>query len=251
MIEEANVNEVEVTEETQVQSDVAPPAEQQPEQAPIEQPETPNQDQVNFRQLREQQELERERAIRAEYERDQLMQYIQAQQQQKQQPQQAPNPLGLSDDDYVEGKHLGKVNKSVEELKREVQQWKAHNEEVTAELKLTSEFNDFNNVVTSKNVEKLLKEYPELSSTVRGNDPLYNRGKATYRLIKKFLGDNTKQTIKQSMPQSMPQKQVPRSAATLKGTSSVSNIGLDANGHMTPERRAYLRRQMDDAINNY
>jgi len=248
------VQEQQVQEE--VQADVVE-QEQPSQQEAVEQPqESPpvkenfegNKFEENIRSLRESKE-------QAEYERDQLARYVENIKQQlggvqQQQPQ---NDIGISDDDYVEGRQLKNVTKSVKQLESEVQQWKQHSEEITAELKLNSEFSDFNDVVTADNVKALVKKHPELRSSVQGNAPLYSRGKATYKLIKKFMGEKTQQKVNknnQKKVQNNIGKPVSSSAVKDPQNSPLTEAGLMANGY-NEEVGAALEKEMYDAISRY
>ena len=172
----------------------------------------------NVKNLREAKNYAAERASKAEYERDELIKYIEAIQQQANSAQpQKQNNLGIKDDDYVQGEHLGKVNNELENVRNELLQLKKHSEETTAELKLNNEFSDFNNVVNAKNVKAFIDKYPEMRGSIVNNDPLYNRGKATYRLIKKFMGDAVKQPVSKANQETIRNNTgKPRSTSSIK-----------------------------------
>lgn len=230
-IEETPVEEtINEEEQEEIGEEVAEP---QPEVKPRS-----NDYQENLVTLRESKERERDRAIKAEYERDQLIAYFNAVKQQQQQSQPQHN-LGLADDEYVEAKHLNPITNEVKTLKQEVDEYK----EMLAELKLNNEYKDFNNVVTKQNVEILLRDNPELRSSILNDDSLYNRGKATYKLIKKFMNQPPSDQYQMS--------QKPRSSASVKGKSQLADIGLRASGYADEERKARLEREMYDAIDSY
>ena len=217
------------------------------EEAPIEQDNA-------VRNLREAKEREMQRATKAEYERDQLAKYVENIQRQMSGGQQQPqNDLGIEDDDYVEGKHLGKVTAQMKQMQNELQQWKNYSEETTAELKLNSEFSDFNDVVTEESVKAFIKEYPEMRGSIQNSDPLYNRGKATYRLIKKFMGDKIKpkvNKVNQAMVQNNTGKPRPTSSINADQNSPLSKANLFANGY-NEDVGAALEQEMYDAISKY
>jgi len=249
--------------EETVQQEVQPQVEEQVEAVqnvePVESPQEEQSAEQNFehnklednlRELRAAKRREKERAEQAEYERDQLVKYFENMQKQPQQQQQ--DDIGVSPDDYVEGKHLGKVTKTVKELKQEVQQWKAYSEEMTAELKLSSEFSDFNDVVTADNVKAFIKRHPEMRGAIQNSDPLYNRGKATYRLIKQFMGEEVAPVDRVKQAKIQNNASTPRPSASIKEkqTSPLSQANMFAEGY-TEEIGAALEKEMYDAIRRY
>jgi len=262
MINEETMDNQEI-QPTELPQDETPQEDIQPVEEPQQQePVQPKGDlDENIKLLRESKKREQERAERAEYERDQMLRYVQSlnnpqvQQPQQQPTQQQRNALGLGEDDFVEPKHVNHIHDSVEGLRQEVNEWKMRNEETTADLKLRSEFNDFNDIVTSKNVEELLGQYPEMSEIVRGQAPLYTRGKATYRLIKKFMSEKANKAVTQSTQKTIEDNfNKPRPAVTAAPTktadSQLNYANLFANGY-TEEVSKFLRKQMDDAIERY
>ena len=255
-LENQNIQENEPTEDTYIDNDehqesVNP----EPTQESIQQK---NSLEENIRLLRESKKREEERARIAEQERDQMAAYLQSLTQgqpQNVQQQQQPKNMFVNDDDFVEPKHVNYINETLEGLRKEVSQFKMHNEEITADLKLKSEFNDFHNIVTKKNVEALLNQYPEMSEIVQGQAPLYNRGKATYRLIKNFLKEQAEEAVIQSNHQSIQNNfDKPRpsvaAAPNKSADSSLNYANLFSNGY-TEEVSNFLRKQMDDAIEKY
>lgn len=210
----------------------------------------------NIKNLREAKAYEAERATKAEYERDQLVKYIDNIQQQLnggQPPQQQQNELGIKADDYVQGEHLGKVTNEMKQMRDELHQWKQYSEETTAELKLNNEFSDFNDVVNTDSVKSFLKKYPEMRGSVTNNNPLYDRGKATYRLIKKFMGDTAKSPVNksnQARVQNNTGKPLPTASVNEQQNSPLSKANIFANGY-TEDVGDALEKEMYEAISRY
>ena len=243
------LNQEQIVEEMPQQETVPESTQEMPQEN--EQPQSTYED--NIVALRELREAEAKRAARAEYERDELARYVEGIQRQLSEPQQTrQNEYGIQDDDYVEGKHLGKVANQMKELKKEVHQWKTYSEETTAELKLNNEFNDFNNVVTEKNVQAFLAQYPEMRGSIQNSDTLYNRGKAAYKLIKKFMAPTQQQQINQRNQTKAQQnlgKPMP-SSSLQQQNSPLSQANMFANGY-TEEIGQALEDEMYNAISKY
>jgi len=253
MSEEVIKDEVqpELVENTQVEETIDEQPEQQEE---VRSEDTNNTFQDNIKNLRESKEREAQRALKAEYERDQLIKYFETMKQQANgQPVQEPNELDIKDDEYIDGKHLNKVTKQIQNMQNELHQWKQYSEETTAELKLNNEFSDFNSVVTAENVKEFIKRYPEMRSIVQNNDTLYNRGKGTYKAIKKFMGDNLKSNINKSQQTKIQNNSIkprPTSSIQEQQNSPLSKANLFANGYNEDIGKA-LEDEMYDAISRY
>jgi hypothetical protein len=251
-LETQDIEETETPQDEELQEDVQPIENQQ---EPVQ---ASNDLDENIKLLRESKKREQERAERAEYERDQILQYVQSLNNPQTVPQKAPqqnNSFNLGKDDFVEPEHVNYIHDSVQGLRQEVNEWKMRNEETTADLKLRAEFNDFGDVVTSENINKLLTQYPEMEEIVRGQAPLYTRGKASYRLVKKFLSEKANEAITQNTQKTIQSNfNKPRpavSAAPAKSTDTQLNYAnLFANGY-TEDVSKFLRKQMDDAIERY
>lgn len=241
--------------EQEVQPEIQPEVEQiqEPQEQTQEQSE---QTQSNFEHNALEDNLRslREGKAQAEHERDQMAKYIENMQQQANPVQQKEqNYVGVQDDDYVEGRHLGKVANEMTQMRQELNQWKNYSEEMTAELKLNSEFSDFSSVVTASKVKAFIDRYPEMRGSIHNNDPLYNRGKATYRLIKKFMGDNVKQPVNannQRAVQNNTGKPRPTSSINEQQNSPLSQANSFANGY-NEDIGSALEDEMYEAIKRY
>ena len=105
----------------------------------------------------------------------------------------------INDDSYVEGKQLKKQLKNIKNdlaaTKRQLEETSARNAEIAAEAKLTSEFNDFNKVVTKENIARLADEKPALYRSIMANSNLYDKGYAAYEFIKSLKHQEDYQEI--------------------------------------------------------
>jgi hypothetical protein len=173
MIENEVVQEVtqevavpEVNSEIQSTSEQAAPVEaaKPVETAPIE-----SSKEKNLRILRE-------RAERAERERDELLR--------SNQPKQAQEPeeddLGIGNDDYAEGKHLRKLKQEIKQLKQEM----ANSSNVVMETKLRAQLTDLDKVISRENLEALRDLDPDSAAAIDHIPDLYLKAKMAYKAIK-------------------------------------------------------------------
>ena len=122
----------------------------------------------NFKQLREQ---------NAEYAR--RLQEAERRAYELEQRSKPANERVLADDDYIEARDLKKAR---EEQAKELEAVKMQ----LVEMSVKAECPDFYEVVTQENVDKLVKEHPELAQTLNQSRDERAKAIATYKVIKKF-----------------------------------------------------------------
>ena len=217
------------------------------EESVDEAPLTPQQ--MNFKKMR--QELE---AIRRE--RDEAIGYAKAFQQPKPQQQPAPekeddySDIGLDDDALAEGKHIKQVMKEMRDMKRELHAYKAKSTEDTARIKLTTQFNDYDRVMTTENLETLEAANPELAEMIMKTPDTYKRAKLAYDMVKQF-GIYKEQSHVQEKAQAQKNAAKPRPLASVspqQGDSPLSKANAFANGDLSEDMKAQYRREMAQAM---
>jgi len=236
-----------------VESNDTPVAEPQDEQEAPQQEEIiqarPTAQQENFRALRE-------KAERAERERDELYRRLQQAEAQKAEPEEDFS-LNVKEEDLVEGKHLSKVNRKIDrrikQLEDQINRQQQAIAESSVETRLKVQYSDWDNVVNAQNIEMLKSEYPELAQTiVNSNADLYGKGVSAYTLIKK-LGimpqENT--ALDKLRVQTNAAKPKPLSTvAPQQGDSPLSRANAFANG-LTDDLRKQLHKEMTEARKGY
>lgn len=158
----------------------------------------------------------------------------------------------LSDDTYIEGKHLKKYVKNLkQELKNTRKQWEEYNQQnaiTQAEIRLKNQFNDFESVVNKENLEKLQYQKPALYRTILANSDIYDKGYAAYELIKHsgILADHYQELDKKVEEN----KFKPRSAANASpqsGDTPLTRVSDYDRRILSEERKDQLRRQVEEA----
>ncbi len=209
-----------------------------------------SQKEVNMRILRERAEQAERRAI--ELERMMQMNMSQQQTTKMQVVENEEDDFDLSDDTYIEGKHLKKYVKNLkQELKNTRKQFEEYNQQnalAQAEIRLKNQFNDFESVVSKENLEKLQQQKPVLYRTILANSDIYDKGYAAYELIKSsgILTDHYQELDKKVEEN----KYKPRSAANASpqsGDNPLTRVGDYDRRILTEERKDQLRRQVEEA----
>jgi len=221
--EEQNVAE-EIQQEAVVQAD------QEENSQPQAHPEQPDSDKErNFRGLREsKKQLEREVSEL----REQMQRIIDPPA-----PRKEEEPE-IMDDDLVEGRHLKRYLQRIEARL-------AEEKAASVPDRLKSKFEDFEQVVTKDNVEKLKQLEPELYSSITSGNDLYTKGVSAYKALKRFgiVEDDTYAADKERVNKSHSR---PMSTQAVKGQGALHEANVFAQG-LTPELRSKLYKEMVDS----
>jgi hypothetical protein len=198
----------------------------------------------SFRQMRDSKE-------KAQRERDEayrlLKQYEIKQEQQVQQPQ--DEELDIISDQYIEGRHLSKVDKKVRELEKQLKQYQQQSSQQSVESRVMSQYPDFDKVVSEDNIEQLKNDFPELAQTLHSSTDFYSKAISTYKLIKK-LGispDNTYENEKAIVQKNASKPKSLGSIAPQQGDSPLSKANAFQNG-LTDDLKSQLHKEMMLAI---
>lgn len=203
--------------------------------------------QMNFRMIRE-------RAERAERERDEAMKYAMSFNQPK--PQVKPEPeedysdIGLDDDGLAEGKHLKKVLKEMRELKKEMQTYKNQSTQDAVELKLKSHYPDLDQVITNENLQALTAMNPDLADMISQTPDLYKRAKLAYDMVKQ-LGIYKDRSYSQDKAIAQKNAAKPRPLASVspqQGDTPLSKANAFANGPLSRDIKDQHYKEMLAAI---
>ncbi len=204
---------------------------------------------TSMRILRERAETAERRSLELE----RMMQMNMSQQQNnKIQVVDNDDDFDISDDTYIEGKHLKRYVKNLkQELKNTKKQFEEFNQQnalTQAEMRLKNQFNDFETVVNKENLEKLQQQKPALYRTILSNPDIYDKGYTAYELIKNsgILVDQYQELDKKVEEN----KSKPRSAANASpqsGDTPLTRIGDYDRRILSEDRKNQLRKQVEEA----
>lgn len=229
-----SVQEAEVQEETQEQTTQAE-TEQPQEEAPKEPDNGYSQQYQNWKALRE-------KAERAERERDEAIARLKNTNPQSDQQTQQEN-YDLGDDDLAEGKHLKHYQTKSEARMRQL-------EEQVIESKLRTAYPDFDKIVNAETLAMLKDADPELTESLAANPNLYSKAVAAYKSIKRYnLSPNSYQKEKEVVKKNTRKPQSATSVNPQKGNSPLARANEFAQ-KLTPERKRQIRQEMKEIIRN-
>lgn len=233
-VEEAPQQAIEPQPEPEVQE-----VQQPVEEAPIAK---------NFRALREQKD-------KIERERDDYRKRVQEYENRAVPKQEAIQPdedIMLAPDDLAEGKHLSKMQTKIKRLEDQLKNFQHQSNEISAETRLKSQFNDFDKVVTEDSIVLFKETYPEIFNTIyTSSSDIYSKGVTAYTMMKK-LGIVPESTFNPDKERIQANTAKPRPLASVspqQGDSPLSKANAFANG-LTEDLKKQLLKEMMAARNN-
>lgn len=196
----------------------------------------------------------REKAFKAERERDEALRYVREMEAKKQQ-QIEPDDIDVSlgDDEIAEGKHLKSVAQQIKYLKNEIKKYKQESLTSTVETKIRSQYPDFDNVVSKENLESLRNIHPEIVQTLMTATDPYSQAASAYTIIKKLGIDNQgSYEMDKQRVQVNAQKPKPLSSIATQqgGKGALSHANAFAGG-LTKELQAQLLKEMQESRKSF
>jgi len=194
----------------------------------------------------------REKAERAERERDEAIRYAKELEARKQQSIQAdveieePLDLSLEDDALAEGKHLKKIINHMRRQEQKIRNYEQQSTVVATETRLKMQYPDFDSVVSQENLANLRAVYPEIAATINSSNDLYNKAVTAYTMIKK-LGILPEDNFQQEKQQAQKNALKPKPTATISpqhGDTPLSRANAFAAGKLTDDLKKQLLKEM-------
>lgn len=202
----------------------------------------------------------RERAEKAEREREELMKYV-LESKKSEQPvkQKVAEPeiededfdFSVDDDALIEGKQAKRLAVELKKVRQEMKRMQSQTSETATEAKIKAQYPDFDAVVNQQTVQQLNAEYPEIAATLRDTKDLYSKATAAYKIMKKF-GIYRDTTYDKDKEIALKNTAKPRTVTSLnpqQGDSPLSKANAFANG-MSKDLQAQLLKEMAAARKN-
>lgn len=239
------LDQLETTQDVQESTSVEPSQNVEQQAENVQREETPKE--INLRILRERAEAAERRA----YELEMAIKHHAK----SAEPEEEDDEFTINDDSFVEGKDVKKyfktIKKELKNTRKQLEQFHQKTALEQAELRLKSQFSDFDNVVTQENIQKLAQTKPVSYRSIMANADIYDRGYIAYELLKSsgILNDNY-QAIDKKIEQN---KGKPRSSANVSPQASetpLTRVGDYDRRVLTEERKEQLRRQVEEAKRN-
>lgn len=202
----------------------------------------------------------RERLERAERERDEAMKFAMSLNQPKQQgkqhtpvEQEEDFNIEVDDDSLIEGKHLKELVKEIKNLRHTVKGYEQKHKSTdmhTLEMRLQSQYPDFNKVVTQDNLVQLREMNPDLADSILSNKDQYKQAKLAYEMVRQMgIYKEDKHTVDRIIAQKNATKPRPLSSiAPTQSDSPISKANAFANAPLTKELKDKHYQEMLQAM---
>jgi hypothetical protein len=206
----------------------------------------------NFRELRE-------KEARTARERDDLAQQIKDLKSQLSHK----DDFNLNPDDLVEGKHLAKVVKELQEQKELIRAYDQQRQFAEAEIKAASRYSDFRNVVTPQTIDALQKADPRRAEALK-RMAAQDQEEAlimAYMSIKdmnlaphasdRVAPSRTEQLEAQKAQQNAAKPRPLNTVSAQHSDSPISRMNAFSQGELTPEMQKQHLKEMNEARKGY
>jgi hypothetical protein len=193
----------------------------------------------------------RQKAEKAEYERDLALKRLQELEQQSEES----DDLSIDDEDIADGKHLKKIQKSTarefKKLKEELYTYKRQAELASTEARIKSTYHDFDDIVNADNLAALRESHPALATSIQSSPDLYTQAVTAYTMIKNLGLAPDKQQVaeKQRAHNNLYKPRPATSVSPQQGDNPLTRANAFADG-LTDELKEQLRKEMYSSIRN-
>lgn len=154
----------------------------------------------------------------------------------------------VNPDDLVEGRHLSRYDKKIKRMEEQLAQYQTLTKFQQAQTALQSRYKDFDSVVSVENVKRLEEKYPEVAETIRYSTDVYKIGATAYELIKRF-GIHEHGTYDRDKERAYVNNQKPKPTQAVSPNQGSSPLGRasEYDDGYTEEMRAKIWEQMQKA----
>lgn len=191
------------------------------------------------------------KAERLERERDQAARRIQ-ELESRMEPEEDLS-VAMEPDEIAEGKHLSKVQKQIVKLQKQIQESERRNQDILLESRLKRQYPDFDEVVSSENIEQLKENDPESALIVDSIPNVYTKALAAYKAIKSMNVNRSRdQLFAAEKEKAQRNASKPRPSVSINPQSAdnpLSRVNAFADG-LTPELEKQLLKEMHLARQN-
>ena len=198
--------------------------------------------------------LLRERAKKAEADREELARQLQSYQSKLSsnptQPNQEPEDFSMAPDELAEGKHIAKLQKQIKNLEEKVSQGQRNSYSASAESRLRTTYPDFDKVVSQSNIAALSEMFPDVAKTIGDSQDLYSKAVTAYTVIKNLgIYQEDFQQEKKIAATNAAKPRPLTSISPQQGDTPLSKANAFANG-LTDELRKTLQKEMFESMKN-
>ncbi len=190
----------------------------------------------------------REKAERAERRAAELEKALLEAQQKDTYDEEEDLSVNVEDDSLVEGKHLSKVSKKIQNLENQIRKYEQQSSVTSTEARLKNKYPDFDAIVSIENLENLRSAYPEIAHTIDSSSDLYSKAVTAYTMIKRLGITPQEDPFKNEKEIAHRNAAKPKSLASIspqQGDSPLSKANAFANGTLTEDDKSRIWKEMN------
>lgn len=155
----------------------------------------------------------------------------------------------IESDALAEGKHIKKVGKKIRALEEQLKHYQNQSHMTQIENQLRKRFSDFDDVVTTENIEILRDIDPDIARSLSASSDLYGSAVLAYKMIKDMNKNVEDNYEKQRVTRNMAKPRPIVSSNAQHGDSPLTQANAFASG-LTKELSAKLWKEMNDLRKN-
>ncbi len=206
--------------------------------------------QESFRAIREQKE-------RAEKEAQEFRRLYEEEKARKIEEQE--QEININDDDLVEGKTLKQYAAKIKKLEQNIKESNHKTEQIRQQqaladidMRIKSQFPDFEKVVSSKTIQMMNQNYPELAMSLSANNDIYSKAVSAYTMIKNLglYQEDTFVADKIRAQQNAAKPKPSSSVSPQRGDTPLSKAQDYSDGTLTQDMQKRYLEEMRAAIRN-
>ncbi len=188
---------------------------------------------VNWRNYRQQREIERKQKEEAERRAEEKAAEAQALKLamesllNKNQPQQQNHNSGYEDELSEDERIERKVQAAIASREKQYEEQRRNKEQAEFPQRLNSDYKDFNQVCNTENLDYLDFHYPEITAGYKHMPDGYEKWAAVYKAVKKFVPNVDSKKDLAKMEKNMSKPQSISSAGTTQGANAMPGARLD------------------------
>ncbi len=155
------------------------------------------------------------------------------------------------DSELVERRYVKQLERKYQESENQREADKA----ALSERLLRQSYKDFDEIVTTENIQKLARKKPALYRSIQHNPDMYDKGESAYDAIKTFVGEAKYVDTNKKLEANLEKPRPATSMAPQQPETPMANMDYYSSGdgrrRLSPERVKELQAKMAAARGNY
>lgn len=138
------------------------------------------------------------------------------------------------------------VSQKLKDMESQLREHQTNYAATSTEMKLRSEFKDFDSVVNKDNIDILRERYPEVADTIFSSNNLYHKAKTAYTVMKKLGIALDNDTLSQGgkISKNLEKPRASNSASPTNSSTPLSKLNEYDRDNLSKEEKDRIYREM-------